>query len=284
MLGWLVVDKPAGPTAHDMVARARRRLKFKRIGHSGTLDPPATGVMVLALGHATRLMRFLPGEKVYTGTVHFGMTTDTLDATGTVLETQPVEFDLPHLAAGMTRFVGEIEQQAPMVSAVHHEGRRLYELARAGQVVADRPKRTVTIRRFDRLSWDPPRLAFRVACSAGTYVRTIADDLGRLLGCGAHLETLRREMANGLTLAEAIDLETIADEALIQAILPIDLPLQHLPAVQLEAADAKRFRHGNPVMVVAPPGDVRVYDGPELIAIAHSDGQMLKAEVVLVAS
>jgi tRNA pseudouridine55 synthase len=284
MLGWLVVDKPAGPTAHDIVARARRRLKFKRIGHSGTLDPPATGVMVLAIGHATRLMRFLPGNKTYTGTIAFGATTDTLDATGTVLETLPVTFDLPTLDAAMSRFVGEIQQVPPMVSAVHHEGKRLYELARAGQIVEDRPARTVTIHRFDRLEGDLPTIGFRVACSSGTYVRTIADDLGRLLGSGAHLATLRREMANGLTLADAIDLETVEDDALQAAILPIDAPLQHLPAVHLEPAEAKRFRHGNPVVVPCPPGDVRVYDGAELIAIASSDGQTLTAEVVLVAS
>jgi tRNA pseudouridine55 synthase len=284
MLGWLVVDKPAGPTAHDLVARARRRLKFKRIGHSGTLDPPATGVMVLALGHATRLMRFLPGDKVYTGTIRFGATTDTLDATGTVLETRPVDLDPAAIDAAMARLVGDIEQIPPMVSAVHHEGKRLYELARAGQIIEDRPPRPVTVHSFERLSWESPDLAFRVACSTGTYVRTLADDLGRMLGPGAHLATLRREMANGISLAGAVDLEGAEDERLLKAIQPIDAPLLHIPAVHLEAAEAKRFRHGNPVQVPAEPGPVRVYDGKELIAMATSDGQTLTADVVLVAS
>lgn len=283
MLGWLVVDKPAGPTAHDMVARARRRLKFKRIGHSGTLDPPATGVMILALGHATRLMRFLPGDKVYTGTITFGTTTDSLDATGTVLETRPVDLGLAAIDAGMARLVGEIEQIPPMVSAVHHEGKRLYELARAGQVVADRPARPVTIHSFERLSWEPPHLGFRVACSSGTYVRTLADDLGRMLGPGAHLSVLRRTMANGIGLEGAVDLETVGDEALLAAIQPIEAPLQHVPAVHLAPPEAKRFRHGNPVPAEGRMGTFRVYDGDELIAIATGDGALLTAEVVLVA-
>lgn len=283
MLGWLVVDKPAGPTAHDLVARARRRLKFKRIGHSGTLDPPATGVMVLALGHATRLMRFLPGDKVYTGTITFGVTTDTLDATGTVLDTRPVDLDPAAIDAGMARLVGAIEQVPPMVSAVHHEGKRLYELARAGQVVADRPARPVTVHAFDRLSWESPDLGFRVACSTGTYVRTLADDLGRMLGPGAHLSVLRRTMANGIGLDHAVDLETVGDEALLAAIQPIDAPLQHLPAVSLAPTDAKRIRHGNPVPAEGRQGTFRIYDGDELIAIAQGDGQTLTADVVLVA-
>jgi tRNA pseudouridine55 synthase len=283
MQGWLVVDKPAGPTAHDIVARARRRLHFKRVGHSGTLDPPATGVMVLALGNATRLLRFLPGDKAYWGRITFGVTTSTLDGTGTVDETRPVDLHVAAIDAALLPFIGAIEQTPPMVSAVHHEGKRLYELARAGQVVEDRPKRSVTVHSLDRLAWQSPHLDVRVHCSAGTYIRTIADDLGRVLGPGAHLSALRREIANGFSLAAAIDIDKADDDTLAAAILPIDAPLQAMPAVTLAEAAATRFRHGNPVGHPAPVGLVRVYDGDALLGVAVSDGETLTAEVVLVA-
>ncbi|MBC7544322.1 MAG: tRNA pseudouridine(55) synthase TruB [Candidatus Sericytochromatia bacterium] len=283
MQGWLVVDKPAGPTAHDIVARARRRLHFKRIGHSGTLDPPATGVMVLALGNATRLLRFLPGDKTYWGRVTFGVTTSTLDATGAVQETRSVDISQAAIEAALPPFRGLIEQQPPMVSAVHHEGKRLYELARAGQDVPDRPLRSVTVHHLEQLAWESPHLDLRVHCSTGTYIRTIADDLGRALGPGAHLSVLRRELANGFALDQAVDLETIEDAALTRAILPIDAPLLGMPAVHLAEADAVRFRHGNPVASTVPAGLVRVYDGETLLGVAASDGQTLTAEVVLVA-
>lgn len=281
MRGWLIVDKPAGPTAHDIVAQARRRLKFKRIGHSGTLDPPATGVLVLAIGTATRLLRFLPGDKVYRGRITFGTTTDTLDATGQVLTTAPVALDVAEIDAALARFVGAIEQIPPMVSAVQIQGKRLYELARAGQTVERQP-RPVTIHALDRLSWESPQLDVRVHCSAGTYIRTLADDLGRMLGPGAHLSALRRERANGLDLAEAIDLATADDEALLAAIRPLDEPLADYPAIRLGADEAKRFRHGNALAHPATPGFVRLYDGDELLGMGLADGQSIKAEVVLV--
>jgi tRNA pseudouridine55 synthase len=204
--GLAIVDKPAGVTSHDVVGMLRRRLGERRIGHAGTLDPGATGVLVIGVGTVTRLLRFVgAGRKRYTGEVVLGVETDSLDADGVVVATH----DMTDVTASDARrvvaahLVGDIEQVPPMVSAIRVDGRRLHELARQG-VEIDRPPRPVTVDRFDVVGTDDPAvLAIEVVCSGGTYVRSLAADLGRLLGGGAHLRNLRRTAVGPFTIAEA---------------------------------------------------------------------------------
>lgn len=205
--GLAVVDKPSGVTSHDVVAMLRRRFDERQVGHAGTLDPDATGVLLVGVGRATRLLRFLTDlGKTYTGEVVFGSTTDTLDGSGTTT----ASFDMSHLteslvrAAVAERLTGEIKQVPPMVSAVKVQGRRLYQLARDG-VEVERAARPVVIHRFDIVATSEPLVyQFEVQCSKGTYVRTLADDLGRLCGGGAYLRNLRRVAVGSFTATEAM--------------------------------------------------------------------------------
>lgn len=210
--GYVVIDKPAGMTSHDVVARARRALMTRRIGHAGTLDPGATGVLVLGIGRATRLLRFVSDlPKTYRGEIVFGATTTTLDDDGEVT----ARFPMPDLAIERVheiarQFVGTIEQIPPMVSAIKVNGQRLYELARAG-VEIERAPRTVTITRFDVAPGDDPLVySFVVECSSGTYVRSLVADLGIRLGGGAHLRHLRRESIGPFVVAEAVALDALS--------------------------------------------------------------------------
>jgi len=204
--GIAVVDKPAGVTSHDVVGMLRRRFGERQVGHGGTLDPDATGVLVVAVGKATRLLRFVEKtRKGYTGEVVLGAATSTLDSAGEVLAT----FDMSAVTLDDARrvvdsnLVGDIEQIPPMVSAIRVDGKRLHELAREG-IEIERAPRPVTIHRFEVIDWAAPGvLAIDVECTAGTYIRTLADDLGRLLGGGAHLRNLRRTHVGAFTLEEA---------------------------------------------------------------------------------
>jgi tRNA pseudouridine55 synthase len=201
--GILVCDKPAGPTSHDVVARVRRLAGQRRVGHAGTLDPPATGVLVLTLGKATRLLPYLPLEpKRYLATIRFGSATDTLDATGEVTATAPAaHLDAPAVAEALRRFVGQLDQVPPMVSAVKIGGERLYAKARRGEDVERAPRR-VTMHGLDLVEFTAgtaPVARVDVRCSGGTYVRALADDLGRALGTVAHLAALRRTAVGAFT-------------------------------------------------------------------------------------
>ncbi len=227
--GVCVVDKPAGPTSHDVVAGARRRLGTRRVGHAGTLDPGASGVLVLGVGRATRLLRYLTVlPKSYRGEVVLGVDTDTLDASGRVVATHDMAgVTLSEARAAAASLVGELQQVPPMVSAIRVGGRRLHELARAG-VEVERPARPVTVTRFDVTALWPlhtggvpaagPVLAVEVDCSSGTYVRSLAAELGRLLGGGAHLRNLCRTAVGSFTLDRACapdDLEVLAPLAAV---------------------------------------------------------------------
>ena len=228
-----MVDKPAGWTSHDVVGRSRRIFGQKRVGHAGTLDPDATGVLVLGLGRATRLLKYLTGlPKTYVGEVVLGVSTSTLDAAGDVTGTYDMggvsEADV---AAAAARFVGEIEQVPPMVSAVKVGGRRLHELARAG-IEVERVPRKVTVTRFDVAATDDPSVfAIEVDCSSGTYVRTLAADLGTSLGGGAHLRRLRRTAVGSFSLADAVALEDLGREHVLA-------PVEALRGYPVEAVDA----------------------------------------------
>jgi tRNA pseudouridine55 synthase len=203
--GVLVVDKPAGPTSHDVVARIRKRFGVSKVGHGGTLDPQATGVLVILLGRGTRLAnQFIGSDKTYEGVMRLGISTDSHDAQGSVIrEADPSAVTREMVEAEMTKRTGDLLQTPPMVSAVKIDGVPLYKRARRGQVVEREPK-LIHVYEFSLLSFDSPRAGFRLRCTKGTYVRTLCAEIGDALGCGAHLESLRRLQAGRITIEEAV--------------------------------------------------------------------------------
>jgi tRNA pseudouridine55 synthase len=265
--GILVVDKTPGATSFDAVALARKRLGVRRIGHAGTLDPAATGVLPLLVGEATKLTPYLVDQdKEYVATIRFGVTTDTHDLEGRVLSEQPVTgLTRGTLEAACRGFIGRVRQVPPMYSALHHEGRRLYELAREG-VEVEREARDVHVTAIDVQAVDDTRATLRIVCGKGTYVRVLAADIGATLGCGAAVERLTRTRVGPFTLAEALawrQLEEAAAPVLWERLLPLDAALLHLPATRLDAAAARRFVHGQPADVTPPVPTAtlaRVYD------------------------
>jgi len=247
--GFLIIDKPAGCSSHDVVNRVRRILATKKVGHTGTLDPFATGVLPIAVGEGTKAIPFLDeGEKCYLATLQLGITTDTLDITGTVLReadsTQAGEADLLRAMADLT---GEIDQVPPMFSAIKQGGQPLYKLARKG-IEVERTARRVLIKRFELLAFEPPLAQAEVHCSRGTYVRTLADDLGRMLNCGACLTELRRTMSGPFRLEQALSLEeleaVVAGDAIDQYLLQPLAMLSHLPRIELDADEVRLVRNG----------------------------------------
>ena len=208
--GAILVDKPAGPTSHDVVDAIRRRFGIKKVGHCGTLDPNATGLLIIVLGRGTKLSEKLMGDdKVYEGTMKFGEATDSYDADGEITSTQPVPpLTLEQLNKAAAAFVGDLMQTPPMVSAIKVKGVPLYKLARKGIEVAREP-RLVHIYNFRFTNYEPPLGRFRIACTKGTYVRSIAHELGQKLGCGAHLATLRRMTSGKFDVADATSLDDV---------------------------------------------------------------------------
>jgi tRNA pseudouridine55 synthase len=223
--GVLLVDKPKTWTSHDVVAKVRGHFRFQKVGHCGTLDPMATGLLVLVLGRATKLSERLMGDdKTYEGVMQLGTTTHTGDCDGQVLETKPVPpLTEAQLLEIMAKFKGDIYQTPPMVSAIKHEGRPLYKLARKG-IEVEREPRLIHIYDFRLLKFEPPRIEFRLACTKGTYVRTLATDIGKEVGCGAHLADLRRTASGKFNIEGAHTLEQILaqpKDSLVQWILPL---------------------------------------------------------------
>lgn len=276
--GFLVVDKPAGWTSHDVVDAARRWLGTRRIGHLGTLDPAATGVLPLAIRDATKLVPFLAaGTKAYAGTIRLGIQTDTLDAEGEIIARH--EGALPDeaaLRAALERFVGEIEQIPPMYSAVKRDGVPLHKLAREGKEVEREPK-SVTITALELVKWSAPDVEITVECSAGTYVRVLADDLGRTLGCGAHLAQLRRTRSGPFREADAIAepaLRQAAEAGTIDERVRPPAEALEMPIVQLSSFDAGQVRHGASVpseSALQPGTRVAALDpGGALIAVMEA--------------
>jgi tRNA pseudouridine55 synthase len=256
MNGILVVDKPKGPTSSDVVQAVRRALKEKKAGHTGTLDPMATGVLALCLGDATRVAQvFTDGDKAYDATVKLGVTTDTLDAEGRVLETRPVPpVSRASLEAVLERFRGPQRQTPPMYSAIKKDGKRLYELARAGEEV-EREARDVTVFSLTLNDFSADELKVSVSCSKGFFVRTLAADLGEALGCGAHLTALRRTASGPFSLAQALPLATLIEqgpEAVMGRLVSVDEALTFLPEVPTTGAEAERVKHGGVVEVARP--------------------------------
>lgn len=287
LVGCLVVDKPAGMTSHDVVAVARRRLGERRIGHAGTLDPDATGVLVLGVGTATRLLRYATGlTKRYAGEIVLGVTTSTLDAAGEVTGRFAMDVALEDARAAAAGLTGRIEQVPPMVSAVQVGGRRLHELAREG-IEVPRAPRLVEVLRFDLDEGSEPGvLRALVECSSGTYVRSLAADLGTALGGGAHLRNLRRLAVGAFAVEDGVDLDGIDPAALRPA---VDL-VAHLAPVTLDDDDAAGARHGRVLdrRTVGAVGDGpwRVADaaGTLLAVYEARDLDRLKPAVVLAGS
>jgi len=247
--GFLIIDKPAGITSHDVVSRVRRILKTRKAGHTGTLDPFATGVLPVAVGEGTKAIPFLDeGEKEYEAIILLGTVTDTLDYTGAVLqEADWSTVTASSLQESMATLTGTISQIPPMYSAIKQGGQPLYKLARQG-VEVERQPRQVTIHTFKLLACDFPALTVRVRCSRGTYVRTLADDLGRLLGCGACLSSLRRTVSGPFRIADAITLEQLehcAEHGELQGqfIGPL-AALTHLPEIVLTHEQTIKVSHG----------------------------------------
>ncbi len=287
--GFLVVDKPGGITSNAVISRVKRATGVKKVGHAGTLDPMATGVVVVAIGPVTRLIRYIQDQaKEYLATAEFGVSTDTLDADGSVLNREPMAISMDDLDRVRERFVGEIHQVPPMVSALKHNGRRLYELAREG-VVIDRDAREVRIDLLEFLSVGPgpyPKVEFRVVCGKGTYVRSLADDIAGALGGSAHLTSLRRTRTGSLTAGEhgigADDLENWREKLLSPA-----EALADLPSVTVDQETAAAVGHGvrfaggtmteipeaTPVRVLDPQGN--------MIAVYTRSGDTCRAEVVI---
>jgi tRNA pseudouridine55 synthase len=286
--GFLVVDKPGGITSNAVVGRVRRATGIKKVGHAGTLDPLATGAMVVAVGPVTRLIRFIQEQpKEYLATAQFGVATDTLDADGAVLEREPMEFTEMELKTASKRFVGTIHQIPPMVSALKHQGRRLYELARRGEVV-EREARPVEVFELEILSVGPgpyPEVDFRVVCGKGTYVRSLAADMAFVLGGSAHLTALRRTRIGSLEVdvfgVALDDLEGWEERLLSPSDALADLPAVTVgPETAEGVSNGVRFLGGE--LVDAPDGSVRVLDDEgELLAIYRSSGGQAIPEVVL---
>lgn len=255
--GLLVLDKPKGWTSHDAVERVRKVTRIQRIGHAGTLDPLATGVLVLLVGPATRLAEFLLGhDKRYRATIRLGIRTDTDDAEGRILSERPVEVSRESFEETLRSFVGEITQIPPAFSAIRQGGERLYEKARRGETVTPSPRR-VRIDALHLVEWNPPWATIEVACSAGTYIRALARDIGEQLGCGAHLAELRRLASGPFTLADAVPWETLEAAARsgewLRYLRPMADALPDWPPITPAPEILNRLRHGQPIPVEALP-------------------------------
>jgi len=273
--GLVVVDKDAGWTSHDVVAKCRGRYRQKRIGHSGTLDPDATGVLLVGLGRATRLLKYLTDlPKTYTGEVVLGVATSTLDSSGDVTgEWDMASVSLDDVRAAASTLTGPILQVPPMASALKVGGKRLHELARAG-IEVEREARPVTVHRFDVAATDDPLVfAVDVECSSGTYIRTLAADVGTALGGGAHLRNLRRTAIGSFTLGDAHPLEALTEEH----VLPPAEALRDYPSVEIDADQLVLVGHGRPIADL-PAGTTGLRDADGRLVAVYEDG---KPSVVL---
>ena len=277
MNGIVIVDKPQGWTSQDVTARLRRVFNTRRIGHGGTLDPMATGVLPVFVGRATRGVEFFEhAEKVYETVLRLGITTDTEDITGTVLTRQETLLTQEAILAVLPRFRGEILQVPPMYSALKVNGQKLYDLARQGKQVERKP-RPITVHELDFLGFDGENVRLRVRCSKGTYIRTLCKDIGEALGCGGCMAQLRRVSAGSYGIEEAVPLETLLDTAAPEAFLrPVDSMFARHPAVSLTPNQEKRCRNGNSFSVKLEDGTYRAYSqSGEFLMLAKVEGGVM---------
>jgi tRNA pseudouridine55 synthase len=261
MNGVLIIDKSAGPTSHDVVASVRKVLRMKKVGHTGTLDPAATGVLPIVLGKATKLSRYLVGcDKSYRGMICLGVTTDTLDAVGQVLEEKPVDVTEEQVEAVLEKFRGDIKQVPPMYSAKKIDGKKLYELARQG-VEVEREAKDVRIDELKLISFDGTNIEVDVTCTSGTYIRVLALDIGEALGCGGHLSALRRTRVGNFDLSSAITIDDLADapQKAEELTLSMGDALTALPTVEIPADIGAMIKNGYQLTVA----DLRTLDLPD---------------------
>jgi tRNA pseudouridine55 synthase len=271
--GFLNIDKPLEWTSHDVVGRVRRALKLKKVGHAGTLDPLATGVLILCLGQATRLSEFaMYSTKRYRARIRLGVQTTTYDAEGEITaQVDPSHLTRAAIESALIPFLGVIEQIPPLYSAIKQGGRKLYELAREGKTAELKP-RPVRIDTLEVIDWSPPEITIDVTCSAGTYIRSLAHDLGLTLGVGAHLAGLIRTGSGAFRLEDATALDDmLADPDWRRRMIAPDVALQHLPRIDLDARDTDHIRHGR-----APEGEYAVHAS---LARAYDSGGVLLAIV-----
>ena len=277
--GIIIIDKPAGWTSMDVCAKLRGILGERRIGHAGTLDPMATGVLPVFVGSATRAVEFAEkGDKEYLAGLRLGLVTNTQDTTGEVLEKYPVSVTRPELTALLERFTGDILQIPPMYSAIKRNGKKLYELARQG-VEVERAPRPVTIHELELLGWPDAGEDFslRVRCSKGTYIRTLCHDIGQALGCGGCMSSLRRTMAAGFTLDQAVTLKQVQERG-AAALMPADSLFARYPAYTLPLPRLERLcRNGNPVPVRdLGDGTYRVYgENGQFLCVSRCENGVL---------
>ena len=277
MDGIVIVDKPQGWTSQDVTARLRRVFGTRRIGHGGTLDPMATGVLPVFVGRATRAVEFFEhAEKTYETVLRLGITTDTEDMTGTVLTEENVSFTEEQLQETLAAFRGEILQVPPMYSALKVNGQKLCDLARKGKTVERQP-RPITIHELTLVERGENILRLRVRCSKGTYIRTLCKDIGEKLGCGGCMESLRRVAAGEYAIDEAVPLQTLLDtEEPEKYLRDVDTMFRNYPAVTLTANQETRCRNGNAFSVSLAPGTYRAYSqGGEFLMLAKVDGGVM---------
>ncbi len=276
MDGIVLIDKERGPSSHDVVMRVRSESGEWNAGHAGTLDPQATGLLVISLGRALKMMQFMEGhDKAYEAAIRLGRVTETDDMEGKVVaERDASGVTRETLIAAAAKFAGEIRQRPPAYSAVKIQGKRLYQYARAGEKV-EAPERTVRVHEFALLSFDPPVAHFRIRCSKGTYIRSLARDLGESLGCGASLDALRRTASGPFRVEHATrDFDPAR-------LLPIDAGIADLPAMQLPADYAGRFLMGQKLDETPPAPVVRVYEGQKFLGIGiEKNGQLCPKKVL----
>jgi tRNA pseudouridine55 synthase len=275
MTGIIVIDKPAGWSSHDVAAKMRGVLKEKRIGHGGTLDPMATGVLPLFVGRATRAVEFMDGaDKEYIAGMRLGVTTDTQDITGNIIGQRDADVSPDAVAAELRALTGERDQLPPMYSAIKVNGKKLYEYARRGREVERSPRR-ICIYEIEPLGFSGGEYRFRVVCSKGTYVRTLCHDVGEKLGCGAAMSSLKRTRAGCFGIEEAISIES-AQSLGAAALRPTDVMFGQLPALTADGADERRIRCGNPPLAGAEDGRYRIYSrGGEFLALGEArDGRI----------
>ena len=281
MFGILLIDKPFGCTSHDVVNDIRRRFRTKRVGHAGTLDPLATGLLVVAVGPATRFLQYLPLEpKEYVAEIAFGKTTASYDAEGDILEERPVPQDLGSAVhASLAEFRGLIQQIPPMFSAVKIGGKALYHYARAGQEIAREP-RNVHIGEFEILHVSDSVVKARIVCSGGTYIRTLAHDLGQAVGCGAYLSSLVRTKVGRFSRDQASPLSEIAPEGM----MPLSLALPPMPLIELNEQQTHNVREGRQIGVAEIPNAQLVAllePGGDVFSVARVHGNLLQPECVI---
>lgn len=277
MNGIVIVDKPEGWTSQDVVSKLRGVLRTKRIGHGGTLDPMATGVLPVFVGRATRGVEFFEhAEKTYEAVLQLGVTTDTEDITGTVLEEKPVNITEDRIEAVLENFRGEISQIPPMYSAIKVNGQKLYDLARKGKEVERKP-RQITIFQLDCLAFSGKTVTLRVRCSKGTYIRTLCKDIGEALGCGGCMAALRRTAAGSYAIEQAVPLKTLIEsDDPGSFLLPVDSMFTQYPAVTLTQKQALRCRNGNSFSIALENGTYRAYsaDG-EFLMLAKVEQEVM---------